>query len=69
MNDSQQQLEISPSGLMDLENAAKYLGCKIDTLRWLRRMKKLPFVKLGQRLMVKQRDLDNYIESKTEPVR
>ena len=69
MSDPQSRLEISPSGLMDLENAARYLGCKVDTLRWLRRMKKLPFVKLGQRLMVKQRDLDAYVEAATEPVR
>jgi len=46
-------IKISPSGLMDMENAALYLGCPVGTLRWLRRMKKVPFVKLGAKLMVK----------------
>ena len=63
------EIKISPSGLMDLESAAIYLGVKIGTLRWLRRMKKLPFVKLGCRVMVKQGDLDAYIEAQTEPMR
>ncbi|MCP4713428.1 MAG: helix-turn-helix domain-containing protein [Planctomycetes bacterium] len=61
------EIKISPSGLMDLENAARYLGCQAGTLRWLRRMHKLPFVKLGAKLMVKKADLDAYIEEITEP--
>ena len=60
-------MRISPSGLMDIENAALYLGTKVPTLRWLRRMRKLPFVKLGAKLMVKKSDLDAYIERATEP--
>jgi len=62
------EIKIAPSGLMDLENAARYLGCPIGTLRWLRRMHKLPFVKLGAKLMVKKADLDTYIKEITEPV-
>ena len=61
-------IKIAPSGLMDLQNAALYLGCEIGTMRWLRRMKKLPMVRIGAKLMVKQHDLDAYIEAATEPV-
>ena len=61
------EIIISPSGLMDLENAARYLGTTVNTMRWLRRMKKLPFIRLGAKLMIKKSDLDEYIEQNTEP--
>ena len=60
-------MNISPSGLMDLETAARYLGRTLGTMRRLRRLKKLPFVKLGAKLMVKQTDLDAFIVAQTEP--
>ena len=60
------EINIAPSGLMDLENAAQYLGVNIGTIRWMRRMKKLPFVRLGGKLYLKQCDLDAYIEEVTE---
>ena len=60
------EINIAPSGLMTLENAAQYLGVKIGTVRWLRRMRKLPFVKLGAKLYVKRQDIDTYIEAITE---
>lgn len=52
---------------MDLETAARYLGRTLGTMRRLRRLKKLPFVKLGAKLMVKQTDLDAFIVAQTEP--
>lgn len=63
------EIRIAPSGLMDLENAAKYLGVKCDTMRFLRRTKQLPFVRIGAKLYLKQHDLDSYIERMTEPAR
>ena len=60
-------IKIAPSGLMDLNSAGQYLGVSMTTIRWLRRMKKLPFVILGGKLYVKQHDLDAYIEAATEP--
>ena len=56
------ELKISPSGLMDLSIAAEYLGVTVATLRWLRRMKKLPFLKLGGKLFVRQNEIDSYLE-------
>lgn len=64
----QDGLKISPAGLMDLPNAALYLGVPVSTMRWLRRMHKLPFLTLGGRLMVTQKDLDEYIERIKEPI-
>ena len=57
---------VSPSGLMDLENAAQYLGCKVSTVRWMRRTKKLPFARIGAKLMVRKSDLDAYVQSSLE---
>ncbi|GEM_PF-3527795 len=61
-------LRISPSGLMDIANAAIYLGISIVAVRNLRRFKKLPFCKIAGRVMVKQKDIDAYIEQQTESV-
>ena len=65
--DTDTPVRIAPSGLMDLENAARYLGVDVGTVRWMRRMKKVPFVKLGARLHVKKQDLDAYVEVMTDP--
>ncbi len=54
---------VSPAGLMDIPNAAKYLGCPESSIRWMRRMRKLPFARIGAKLMVRQSDLDKYVES------
>ena len=48
---------------MDLENAAAYLGVSVGTVRWLRRTKKLPFVRIGAKLHVRQQDIDTYLEN------
>lgn len=60
-------LHISPSGLMNIQTAAEYLGVTVATMRWLRRTKQVTFYKLGARLMVKQPDLDNYLQTVKEP--
>ena len=61
-----QEIVISPSGLMGLESAALYLGVGVNTMRWLRRTRKLPFVKIGAKVMVKQSAIDEYIEQQTD---
>jgi Helix-turn-helix domain len=60
------EVEVSPSGLMDLPNAAKYMGVPQATIRWERRMHRIPAVKLGKRLMFLQKDLDNFIVNRKE---
>ena len=65
--DTDTELRIPASGLMDLEKAARYLGVDLGTGRWMRRVKQVPFVKLGVKLHVKKQDLDAYVEAMTEP--
>ena len=54
--------EISESGLMNLEQAAVYLGISVVTARRLRRMKKLPFITLAGKLMIRKQWIDDYLE-------
>lgn len=56
-------VEISPSGLMDLANAAKYLNVKSDTVRYLRRVKAIPVYIIARKLQFKRQDLDAFIEA------
>ena len=63
---SENEFEISPSGLMDLENAAIYLGVKPNTIMWLRRKRKIPCMKLGGRLHFLKDDLDQWLREKKE---
>lgn len=57
------QVEVSQSGLMDLENTARYLNCKPDTVRYLRRVKAIPVYIIARKLQFKQQDLDAFIEA------
>lgn len=52
---------ISPAGLLDVKNAARYLGVSIHTVRWLRRTFQLKAAMVGNKLMFRQSDLDEYI--------
>ena len=54
--------KISESGLMNLEQAAVYLGISKITARRLRRMKKLPFIKLAGKLKIRKQWIDDYLE-------
>jgi excisionase family DNA binding protein len=60
------QIEISPSGLMDIANAAMYLGISVRTLRKWKDRRMVAFVKLGGLLKFRQRDLDAWIEQNME---
>ena len=53
---------VSPSGLMTLDDAATYLGIKVSAVKRLRRSKRLPFVKLSGKLMVRQQWIDEFLE-------
>ena len=54
------QVEISPSGLMDLENAAIYLGVAPATVRNLHRFRKIKAMKVGRELRFHKDHLDKY---------
>ena len=58
---------IAPSGLMSLKSASVYLGVNLVAVRNLRRFKRMPFCKVAGRVMVRQKDVDNYIESQMIP--
>ena len=60
-------INISPSGLMNLEAAAAYLGVSVGVMRTLRRLHKLPYCKIGVRLYFRQQDLDTFIQSRMKP--
>ncbi len=57
-----------PGGpLLDLAEAAEYLGV---SLRWMRRVmaeRRLPTVKLGRRVKISKASLDGFIEASTRP--
>jgi len=55
--------QMTKSGLMDLAQAAEYLGVKVSSMRWLRRTGRLPFFRLGQRLRIRKDTIDKYIEA------
>ena len=57
-----EKIEISPAGLMDLANAAKYLGVEVCTVRNLRRFRRIPYLKVGGKLRFRKMDLDKFIE-------
>ena len=53
---------IAPSGLMDVQNAALYLGVTVGVVRHLRRTRQVKCLKVGKSLRFRKADLDNYIE-------
>lgn len=53
-------VEISPSGLMDLHNAAVYLGVSEATIRNLWRFRKITAKKVGRELRFHRDELDNF---------
>ena len=49
--------------LLDLREAAKELGLSIYTLRSWTSQRKIPFVKLGRRTMMRREDLENLVRA------
>jgi len=69
MDNEVANLRIAPSGLMDIANAAIYLGISVDSLRWIKRMRRVPFYKLEKRIMFSKGDLDEYLERRKVPAK
>ena len=58
-----QPIEIPASGLMDVELVAEYLGCKVDAVRYLHRVRELkPRRKIGKRWKFHIDDVRKYID-------
>ena len=51
--------------LLNVEEAAGYLGLKVDTLYKKARLRELPFVKVGRSLRFDKQALDRLIEQHT----
>lgn len=47
--------------VMDVRQAADYLGCHVETVRTLARTQTLPAAKLGRRWRFRRRDLDEWL--------
>ncbi len=58
---------INPTDLMRLEDAARYLNVNVVTMRNLQRFRKLPFAKIGGKIMFRQKDIDAFVESQMTP--
>ena len=50
-----------PTGLLGVEEAAKQLGVSLHTLRTWLRQGRLPFVRLGRRVLLEPRALTHFI--------
>ncbi len=59
-------LPTSPS-LLTVKEAAVLLRIQEDTLRHWLSDRRLPFVKIGGRTMLRRRDLESYIDAQTVP--
>ena len=47
--------------LLDLREAAKELGLSIYTLRSWTSQRKIPFVRLGRRILMRRQDLEDFV--------
>ena len=61
--------ESSPSKLLNVPEAAAYLGLKVHTLRSWVSERKITNVKMGRRVLFRQKDLDELIERSVRPAR
>ncbi len=57
------------SELVTLAEAAEYLRLKISTLRAWRSQRKIPFLKIGGRVMVHRADLAAFVAGSVIPAR
>jgi len=49
--------------LLDFEGAAAYLGMPVSSVKWAYRMGRIPFIRLGKRLVTTADKLDAAIDS------
>lgn len=57
----------NPNELLSFNEGASYLRLSVPTLRAWGRARKLPLVRLGTRVFLRRKDLDNMIEAGVEP--
>jgi excisionase family DNA binding protein len=50
--------------LLNVREAAQYLGLEVDTVYKKARLRELPFVKVGRALRFDVKELDHFIEQK-----
>jgi excisionase family DNA binding protein len=57
------------SNYFNIKNASDYLKLAIPTLYIYANKNKIPFIKLGSRILFDKNDLDNWINSKKQAVK
>ena len=53
------------TNLMDIEQAAEYLGLSVGTLYQWRSQHKIPYIKVGRRVKFKIEQLDQWLSERT----
>lgn len=53
---------VSPAGLMSIQQVADYMGLPEGAVRRMRRLDRIPFRLFGAKLYARQTDVDEYIE-------
>ena len=54
--------------LLNVREAARYLGLEVDTVYKKARVRELPFVKVGRALRFDVKALERYIEQNAKPI-
>lgn len=54
--------------LLNVKEAAQYLGLEVDTVYKKARLRELPFVKVGRALRFDVKALERYIEQNAKPI-
>jgi excisionase family DNA binding protein len=54
--------------LLNVKEAAQYLGLSVDTVYKKARLRELPYVKVGRALRFDVKELDRYIEKNAKPI-
>lgn len=62
------QPSVVPDVWFDVERAAQYLSCSRSHIERACRERKIPYVPVGKKYVLKRQDLDAYMDSKKRPV-
>jgi excisionase family DNA binding protein len=54
--------------LLNVKEAAQYLGLQVDTVYKKARLRELPYVKVGRALRFDVKVIDRYIEQNAKPI-
>ena len=60
--------EIVDKRLLNVREAAQYLGLEVDTVYKKARLRELPFVKVGRALRFDVKALERFIEQNAKPI-